>query len=924
MVLALMCFAQTTALAAQSEKVSPARLSAPAAPIPPPEGYPKLVLSTKTVTPTLAPTGGAIITYTIEIRNTGATTATDTSLIDNLDPNASFTGQAWSSQGPSPVIDGNTLSWNGVVGFDTVVRLRFSAQIDAEFAGLLGNTAVISAPLIAEPVTVTAETRVTDEPVLTINKTSSPAKPGANKPLVYTLRVTNLGQPATQLPITVTDEIPADTTLLQVGPDGTLRLPSDTITWTRRVDLKLGQSSLFTFSVEVGDVPSGTVISNENYGVAASFGITTGQPYTVKVVDPILSLSKQIWPDPPGSNREMTYTLSLFNSGSLATDLVITDHVPAGVTYVRGGIEHAGVVSWQLPRLDTGKSAKFTYTVYVSNVMDVPIVNDDYATCSAENVCVQGKVLTNVVQGPIFETWAELDPIAHKPGGGAGTDVTPTLRLKNIGAGNALDVQTLLIFGRLSVQGTDLYATPSIGTSPPFPQGPDYGDKYSTYIWKGDLVHGRMVTFTTREGRNTIGGEEGTHYTATIVVTDALANINTASFSSTAIGTVTHMANVVPVKSAPKVIGPNQLLTYTIKAYNRGMTTEAPPVLTDVVPLSTTFVRASHDGAVQTMSDTSIVSWTLPLLGPGEGVVRTFAVRTDKGLVSGTQIVNQDYAVTGYGNILTGTVTSGPPFTTTTQEVGLIDSYKTVTPQLSLPGPENILTYEIHLVNSSGLTLSQVTAYDLLPWAASTYQRDANASAGKLLSDIISIDWQGDISPFAEVVLTATVLVDPEFTGALTNTVVISHPDLSAPVEREAVAYVTDQPVLLIGKTATPDPVKIDELLTYRLEVTNLGQQATSLVITDVLPSNVTYVPTGTTGGGVLDGNTIQWELSGLEPGEAANLNLQVRVDSGSKVVNQHYGVKSSEGVSSLGAPVTTLIKGGGRIYLPLLFRNYQ
>ena len=43
-------------------------------PIEPPEGYPKLDLSVKTVTPTLSHTGDVTLYYAIEIRNTGAYT----------------------------------------------------------------------------------------------------------------------------------------------------------------------------------------------------------------------------------------------------------------------------------------------------------------------------------------------------------------------------------------------------------------------------------------------------------------------------------------------------------------------------------------------------------------------------------------------------------------------------------------------------------------------------------------------------------------------------------------------------------------------------------------------------------------------------------------------------------------------------------
>jgi uncharacterized repeat protein (TIGR01451 family) len=51
-------------------------------PIEPPAGYPKLGLSVKTVSPTLASPGALTLTYAVELRNTGAYTAEDVLLTD--------------------------------------------------------------------------------------------------------------------------------------------------------------------------------------------------------------------------------------------------------------------------------------------------------------------------------------------------------------------------------------------------------------------------------------------------------------------------------------------------------------------------------------------------------------------------------------------------------------------------------------------------------------------------------------------------------------------------------------------------------------------------------------------------------------------------------------------------------------------------
>ena len=106
-------------------------------------------------------------------------------------------GDDQSSAPPTPVFtDGMVLWEHGVVGFDTSVAITFSVIVTPGYFGIISNTAVISDPMIAEPVTVMAETRITDRPIFEIAKTASPALPGKNKPLTYELVVTNQGQAA--------------------------------------------------------------------------------------------------------------------------------------------------------------------------------------------------------------------------------------------------------------------------------------------------------------------------------------------------------------------------------------------------------------------------------------------------------------------------------------------------------------------------------------------------------------------------------------------------------------------------------------------------------------------------------------------------------------------------------------------------------
>jgi uncharacterized repeat protein (TIGR01451 family) len=893
-------------------------------PIPPPEGYPKLILSNKTVTPTLAHTGHITLSYIIEIRNTGAYTAAGTKLNDRLPLQTTYNDDASASAGITPTVSGGILSWEGDVGFDDSVVILYSLSISPAFSGTLRNTAVISHPLIAEPVSVSAETLVTDDPLLTIRKTASPAIPGANKPMTYTISVGNIGQPAVNLPITVTDAVPLSTTFKVAGQGGQHDSDTNEITWQQEVSLAHGQITNFTFTVEVGDVPSGTVVSNESYHVIAAGGdISAGEVQTSTILDPILLLSKETLPDPPGSNREMTYILTLLNAGSLATDLVVTDTVPAGTTYVRGGSEADGVVTWNWPRLDTATSAQFTFTVYISDVADIPVVNSDYGVCSAEGVCQPGKVLTSLSGPPTFEVFAEVDPVAHKPGGGEGTAVTPTLTVHNAGPGSALDAMAVFYFDRLSIQSSNFVIITDTGVPAPtpLPEGPDCGNKCKSYIWIGDLAYGETITFTANGGQSTVGGAEGTHYTATIVVTDTLGSVTTKPAVAEAVGLVTHEANLIPRKNAPPVIGAGQFLTYTFEVHNTGLSTDDPPPswLTDTVPMSVTVTRVNDGGLATTVSDTTIVSWTLPPMSPGDRFYRSYVVQVDSELVSGTQIVNDDYRTAWYKaddrSILS---IAGVPVTTTVREVGLIDSFKMVTPILSLPGVGNILTYTVHVVNSSAFSLSDVTLYDWLPWQSSTYQRDAIASAGSVISDIVSVEWTGDVAAFSEEVITLTVLVDDDFSGVLTNTAVISHSTLSEEVVVETVAYVTEQPLLGISKSAKVIQLESERQIQYTIQVKNIGQEATGLVVTDTIPAGTTYVAGSASAGGQLVGNQVRWEFPVLASGGTRALAFRVVVGGLGRVVNSDYAVSSAEGEWVRGLPVALQFRSGG-VYLPLI-----
>jgi large repetitive protein len=288
-------------------------------------------------------------------------------------------------------------------------------------------------------------------------------------------------------------------------------------------------------------------------------------------------------------------------------------------------------------------------------------------------------------------------------------------------------------------------------------------------------------------------------------------------------------------------------------------------------------------------------------------------------------IVNDDYRTTWYESEMTGTLSIlGEPVTTTVREIGLIDSYKTVSPTWALPGTDTVLTYVVHVVNSSPNELSGVQVSDIFPWENTTYQRDAVASSGTLVSDVVSLEWTGDLAPYSETLITFTAVVDDFFEGVITNTATITHTSLQQEKVVSAVAYITSKPELRISKIATPDPVAAYTPLLYQIEVTNLGQQATLLVITDTIPVNTSYIFGSASSGGQEEDGVVTWNLPVLSPGETIRLTFQVTVQGGSEVINDSYAVRCDEGVFAYGEPVITYVNYPiRRIMLPITGKDW-
>lgn len=128
----------------------------------------------------------------------------------------------------------------------------------------------------------------------------------------------------------------------------------------------------------------------------------------------------------------------------------------------------------------------------------------------------------------------------------------------------------------------------------------------------------------------------------------------------------------------------------------------------------------------------------------------------------------------------------------------------------------------------------------------------------------------------------------------------------------------TPAPILSITKTAPPG-VASGEPFSYTLAVNNDGSApAASLVVTDTLPANASYVTSSN--GGSLNGDTVTWNIPSLAAQSAISVNLIVTATQ--TVINQDYGVIADGGYRAPWIqPVLTLIDPK-YLYLPLVLQN--
>jgi len=382
---------------------------------------------------------------------------------------------------------------------------------------------------------------------------------------------------------------------------------------------------------------------------------------------------------------------------------------------------------------------------------------------------------------------------------------------------------------------------------------------------------------------------------------------NQASTSTVVGGALLEMAKT----AAPDPVHAGGAIGYTLVVTNSGSQTTQNLLVTDRVPLSTTFVSASAGGSLLG----GVVTWAPAQIDAGQQTVVTFAVQVDAPLISGTQIVNTDYGAAADNAPPTA---PAPPVVVTVHDARLTLS-KTATPNPVQAG--ELLEYELTVTNVGDVKAVNVHITDRVP--LNTTFEDASLG-GSLAGDVVA--WNPtDLDIGAHTLVTFAVRVDsPLVSGTLIvndayGAVADNAP--GAPPEPVSVT-VHSRPVLFLDKTSA-GTVDAGAELVYTILYRNEGNAiAQGVRITESYAPNVTFVaaaPPPDVGDNV-------WLVGPLTPTADHTLVVTVQVPitvADGTLLSNLVLMDSDETGPPVSDSVLTRV-GDYLVYMPIVVKNYS
>lgn len=952
------------------------------------------VTISKTRTSAALTSPGETVSFDIVIRNTGDTTLAHVPLDDVYDDAAlqfdSSLPVATTSGGGSIAWNDITASLGDIApGAATTVTVEFIAL---DVAITTTNTASIALDAVLDEhndrtgdVTASDDVRI-DRPVLTIDKVADRSDLGPGDVATYTVTFTNtsgvpavhawfrddapaaLGTPVAA-PLVSFNGSPAAVSDYTVNPGTPFNIefsrnigPADTVTIEYGLML-------------AGGTPRGSSLTNTATVEWESAGGLTYGPvldtHTMNTLAPLLSVTKVVVGDTELQRGEQaTYLITLSNTGDdPAYAPVLVDTLPAGLTYVPGSsaiawsgpttasVDPTGassVLTWSLPSamVDPGDSLTLEFRASVDTDASFGLkTNSVEATAEDGGGGPYGPYTATadlLVTDPSVAVDKHLQP-GQDPFVQVDEQVSFEIVVTNDGT-TALDTVPL----------SDTYdaAYLSFASASPAADSTSTGQlNWTDLTGGGSLAIGQSTTVTVTF--DVIGHPPTSSTLDTATVSSAVDEYGDTAEDATD----TALINITePRVSLSKTLAAGQDTVFAIGErviYDIAVTNSGDSTLT-TIPLVDTFDSTHLDYVTATPAPDAVGAATLSWIDitdafgdlvPGQTTTLTaeFTVTAAGGSINNTATVpaggdlNGDTATGSTAAQIVGAFAPG--------QIGFAKTADPVAGTIVVPG--ETITYSLTFTNSSDVTMPACAIRDELPETV-TYLRDSitvsNGSTTTPVTDAATDDagnfepaagpqgtiWVslGDVAPDAVSTVSFSVTVRPE---EFSRRGVRNHATLTSAGQRIGEAGPVDHPVNPLDIIKTGVDVNGGRLtpgdeIAWTITVTNTGLiPSTTTIITDVVPSETTYVVGSITGPGAdaSDAPGLVWQLGTLGVDESVTVSFRSRVNSrvasGTQIRNQAV-VTSDQSTAKLSdAPETaaagdeTLLQTGGNDWIWLI-----
>ncbi|ALG15179.1 hypothetical protein AOZ06_30835 [Kibdelosporangium phytohabitans] len=540
---------------------------------------------------------------------------------------------------------------------------------------------------------------------------------------------------------------------------------------------------------------------------------------------------------PPGyvtKGSEVTYTFDVANKhadGSTtdldtATNVVLTDTLPTGVTYVAGSNPNCSasgqVVTCRLRDLDPGQSQQVSFKVMVgATVPDgTKLDNTGKLDFRGKDTGREQQRTSNTVRNTVASPGYQLTKTVDKAEAVPGDVLTYTVTLRNTGV---IPVPALTVRDVLPPGTTYVSAETSKGT--PAGRGP--------IDWAVDglaLRETATMTVRVRVEEAAIGKDLINRATVPVGPPPVVPPDNRCPDDPAAACATTKVpppAYTVKKKADKQSVNPGDVVRYTVTVTNTGKVTASGLKVVDDL----TGVLDDADYANDAAANVGSVSYTAPKvtwtgsLAAGQSTDITYSVKVKSPNPGDNRLTNVVTSDTPGGNCPPGS--RDPACGTTTPVSGLLIK-KAVDKSSANPG--DVVKYTVTVQNTGQTPYTGATFTDDLSKVLddADYQNDGAASVGSVSYAAPRLKWTGDLAVGGTATVTYSVRIKSPNPGdnRLTNVVTSDTPGGNCPPKSTDPNCTTTTPVsgLEIKKTVDKSSANPGDVVKYTVTVRNTGQ----------------------------------------------------------------------------------------------------